>query len=166
MDDFDDKFSDAEIVESLARGLISRFHSELINARIRYLFVPKAFKVKGRTVAAKVSKVSGKWEYLTDADYLIEVSRPDWNDADIDKRTAILDHVLEHCSVDENEETGETKFVLRSPEVQEFSTIIRRHGAWTEELADFCSVAQTIDLSGLVQECSTEILQDNILDLN
>jgi hypothetical protein len=46
-------------------------------------------------------------------------------------------------------------WVIREPDVHEFSSILRRHGAWTEDLTGFVSVAQSVDLSFMLEEEET-----------
>lgn len=155
------KFSPAESVQTVAQGLIPNYHPELAQARIHYLFTQKAAKKGGRELCGKAAKVSGRWEYLTELDFVIEVALPIWNDATASQRQAIVDHLLEHCTAEEDEQSGDFKWLIREPDVREFASILERHGAWHEGLVNLCTVAQRVDLSGIVdEELGDEIEQD------
>jgi len=140
-------YENAEGVESIASQLIPAHHPELATARFRYVFKEKAGKKGGKVVYGTVKKCSDLMIFLIESDYLIEVALDAWNPLDGPKRTALVDHLLERCFGEEDEETGDMKWKLREPDVQEFSTILRRHGAWNDDLVNFVSVANTLDLS-------------------
>lgn len=139
-------YENAEGVEAIATQLIATHHPELATARFRYVFKEKAGKKGGKTVYGTVKKCSDLMIFLIGADYLVEVALDAWNPLEAAKRTAIVDHILERCWAEEDDE-GETTFKLREPDVQEFSSILRRHGTWNEDLVNFVSVAQSLDLS-------------------
>lgn len=140
-------YENAEGVEAIATTLIPSYHPDLATARFRFVFKEKASKKGGKLVQGAVKKMSDLMIFLIDADYLVEVPLEVWNEADATKRTALVDHLLERCYGEEDEESGEMKWKIREPDVQEFSSILRRHGTWTEDLVGFVSVAQTLDLS-------------------
>jgi hypothetical protein len=139
-------FSDAESVEEIALELIPNYHPELATAKFRFLFKEKASKKSGKPVLGSVSKCNDRLNYLVEADFIIEVPLDVWNTLDHTKRHALIDHLLERCTGVENEKTGTMEWGTRDPDVHEFSSILRRYGAWTDALNDFASVAKTISL--------------------
>jgi len=145
-------YSSAEIVENLAGRLLPTYHAELATARIQYIFVDVAGKKNGRPVLGKVRKVSGALEYLLEIDFLMEVAADKWNDLNSEQREALIDHLLERCTGEEDEKTGNMKWQLREPDVQEFATVLRRHGAWNDDLVNLITVAQDLELDEGVQE--------------
>lgn len=150
----------AESVEEIANRILPTFHSELATARIKYIFVDQASKKNGRPVLGKARKVSGAWEYLTETDFLIEVALDCWDQATDRQREALVDHLLEACTGEENEEDGGTMvWKMRSPDVNEFTSIIHRHGAWTEELQGLVQVAQRLNIEARVQEVQDSVVQ-------
>ena len=150
--------------ESLAQKLIPNYHPELATARIKYICVDKASAKSGRPVMGKVRKVSGSLEFLLEADFLIEVALDVWNELEPTRRTAMMDHLLERCYGEEDEESGEMTWRVREPDVQEFASILQRHGVWTEELNGFVSIAQKLPAESLVEEATAEeVLTDNLL---
>lgn len=155
-------YGSAENVEAFAKRLIPTFHPELATARIAYIFVDVGSKKGGRTVAGKVRKVSGALEYLLELDFVVEVALDHWNDLSETQREALVDHLLERCFGEEDENTGEFKWIVRDPDVQEFSAILKRHGAWNEELSGFVSIAQETDVDQLVNDVVSSSAEDTI----
>lgn len=154
-------YGSAEQVEEIAQRLLPTYHPELATARIMYIFVDVASKKNGRPVFGKASRVSGKWEYLTGQDFVIEVALDEWNNLDNRKREALVDHLLENCTGEEDETNGDMKWKVRTPDIQEFTSILNRHGAWNEELAGLVEVAQRLNLEARAQEVSDTVEVQN-----
>jgi len=147
----------AEAVEDIATKLIPSFHPELATARFKYIYVDKASQKSGRAVLGKVRKVSGALQFLLDTEFLVEVALETWNDLGSDQRTALVDHLLERCYGEEDENTGEMKWTVREPDVNEFASILQRHGAWNEELSGFVSIAQHVKIDDLVADVAASV---------
>lgn len=163
------EYSAAESVQSVAQSLMATYHPELATARIAYLFIDRVPKKGGRETLGKSVKVSGRWQELTELDFCIEVSLPKWQELTDDAKTALVDHLLERCSGEENEEDGSYRWTLREPDVQEFSTILQRHKNWNETLTNFVQVAQSLDIAEIVREETGENVEEEEaveLDLN
>jgi Putative phage metallopeptidase len=164
-------YSPAESVQAVAQSLMATYHPELATARITYLFIDRVPKKGGREVFGKAVKVSGRWESLTELDFIVEVSLPKWNDLSEDQRIALVDHLLERCFGEEDDD-GAFTWALREPDVQEFSTILKRHGIWNESLTSFVQVAQGLDIASIVEEETGESVEtleqaeNGELDLN
>jgi len=145
-------YDHAESVEAIATRILPTYHTELATARIGYIFVDTASKKNGKPVLGKARKVSGALEFLLEKDFLVEVALDQWNDLSEAQRLALVDHLLECCTGEDPDDGGEYKWKMREPDVREFTTILRRHGAWTNELADLLNVAQQINVDTRVQE--------------
>lgn len=146
------EYCDGESIKSIAERIIATHHPELALAQIKYVFRDSATKKGGRTVHGSVKKLAPLWKYITECDFLMEVALESWNVMQEATRFALVDHLLERCTGEEVEsEDDDTpsgmKWKLREPDVHEFANILRRHGAWNEDLAGFVSVAQSINLS-------------------
>jgi len=152
-------YENAESVENLANQLMATYHPELVNAKFRFVFREKAGKKGGMPVLGTVKKMSDLMKFLIGVDFLMEVPLDIWNEMDAQKRTALVDHLLERCVGEEDEQTAEMKYGTREPDVHEFSSILRRHGAWTENLTSFISVAQTMDLSFMLDQTGESVEQ-------
>lgn len=142
----------AEAVEAIAKRLLPMYHAELATARILFYYVDKASMKDGKAVLGKVRKVTGALEWALEQDFMVEVALDTYNDLSEDQREALVDHLLERCTGEEDEKDASMKWKTRQPDVQEFTTILRRHGAWTEDLRGLISVAQRINISERVQD--------------
>lgn len=149
-------YSTAESVEVLAQQAIPMFHPHLATARISYVYVDTAAMKNGRPILGKVRKVTGILEFMLEKDFIVEVPLDQWNELADTQRHALVDHLLERCYGEEQEENGEMKWSTREPDVQEFSTILRRHGAWNDDLAGFVSVAKTVNVDEMVADATAE----------
>jgi hypothetical protein len=162
-------YSEAESVRAIAGGLVANYHPELATARIRYIFVDKASARGGIDVLGKTRKVSGPLEYLLELDFLIEVAGDKWVELDNERRTALVDHLLERCTGEEDEKSAEMVWKIREPDVQEFASILRRHGAWNDQLSGFVSVAQEIEVDTIAREetmvDTAEVQTESVEDL-
>jgi hypothetical protein len=127
-------FDTFEAAEEVAKDLIPRFHPYLVEARIKYICRNKATKRAGKPVPGNVYKVSSKFEFLIDCDFILEIALEVWNDLAVNQRKALIDHLLSRCIGEEVEESGEYKWRIIPPEVQEFPEVAARHGQWHDGL--------------------------------
>lgn len=128
------QFDPADAVEKIAKKLIPKYHSHLVNAKIAYLFKSKSIKSKGVEVAATAEKISKKHQALSGYHFLITTAFPTWKDLSDKQKLAVVDHELEHCFVEDDDKTGETKYSILPHDVEEFGLIIKRHGLYTTNL--------------------------------
>lgn len=150
----------SEAVENLAMQMIPIHHPHLASARIVYMYVDKGSQKAGKPVLGKVKKITGPMEFLLEKDFVIEIALDFWNELNDSQRLALVDHLLERCYGEEEEESGEMKWSIREPDVQEFGSILRRHGAWNEGLAGFVSVAKNVQIDEMVADAVSEIAQE------
>lgn len=129
-------FGGFDAVEEIAKKLVSKHHSHLGSARIKYICRNRAAMRAGRPVPGNVYKMSGKFEYLVECDFVLEVALEVWNDLQPSQRIALVDHLLTRCRGEEVEESGEMKWKVVPPEVQEFSEVAERHGQWHPGLVE------------------------------
>lgn len=147
------EYVDAESVESMAKQILPTFHPELAEAKIKYYFVSEHAMKGGRAISGKARKLSGAAQFLAGGfNFAIEVALDLWNNMNEAQRRATVDHLLEYCTGEEDEESGAMNYTMREPDVKEFSTIIRRHGAYNDDLAGLIQVAHTIRIDARVQE--------------
>jgi hypothetical protein len=156
-------YGTAEDAEEIAQRLIPMYHPELATARIQYICVDKASQKNGRPVWGKAKKISGALEFLLEKDFMIEVALDCWNEASNRQREALVDHLLECCTGIEDDKTGEMKWTMRTADVQEFTSILHRHGAWHETLEGMVEVAQRLNIEARVQEVEdNEVVQGEV----
>lgn len=145
-------FEEAESVESIAQGLIPNYHAQLATARILYVFSSDSWTKNGRELSGKVQKLSGFNEWAVERDFVIFVAQNKWNDMTESQRSALVDHLLSSCTGDEDDDTGEYKWKVLDPEVQEFTDVLFRHGAWHEGLVDFVKQAKKVNIEETSEE--------------
>lgn len=117
-------------VISTAREMIQKYHPNLRNARIGFLFRDEPTRSQGKFVLGKAMKVSDREKALVDLDFIIWVAYGYWMNRPSEFRMALIDHELCHCDYDEHEE----KASLRGHDFEEFVEIIERHGFWNQGL--------------------------------
>ena len=139
-------------VGAIAQGVITNYRPELATARFLYVFVSEASKKNGKEVLGTVKKLSGLNEWALEKDFVFTVALDKWQELSDNQRTALVDHLLERCVGEEDEKSGEIKWGVRDPDIQEFPNILYRHGAWNEDLQGFVSMAQSINIDQIVEE--------------
>ena len=118
-----------EEISKLARGLITQYHTHLVNSKFAFLFVNKDMTRKGKIAIATVEKINAKFKALTELDFLITISYPKWKELSDKQQMAVMDHELTHCLVEDSEEPGgDTKFKIIPHSIEEFFGIIDRYG--------------------------------------
>lgn len=157
------EYTDAETVETLARQILPTFHAELAEAKIRYYFVTEHSMRGGRAICGKARKLSGAAQFLAGGyNFVIEIALDLWTPMTEPQRRATIDHLLEYCTGEEDEDSGEMNWTMREPDVKEFSTILSRHGAYNNELMGLIQVAHTINIDARVQEVVDSTIAEDV----
>lgn len=134
-------FDDHEASEEISKKLLSKYHPEIANANFKFLCRNKAATSAGTKVPGGVKKASPMERHLCggECDFIITIALDVWNEMSIDQRIALVDHLLTRCVGVEDSKTGDMKYSVRPPQVQEFPEIAERYGTWNDglgELAD------------------------------
>lgn len=159
------KYREAPEVEKIAADLIPQYHQHLLDfkVKLRYVFVSKTPKTKGKEVWGTCRKVSGLNAYLEggehDGDgesfFVITISEPVWEVLPPEKRVALVDHELCHAMAEvkqakdeadadadaEIEQDNPVKLSVEPHDLEEFACIVRRHGLWREDIKEFVEAA-------------------------
>jgi hypothetical protein len=155
------KFFPAPEVEKIAEDLIPKYHEHLINfqVRIRYVFIDKAPKSKGKEIWGTCRKISGLNAFLEgggdddEAFFVITISHDVWEILPHDKRVALVDHELCHAWAEvkqakdeadadaEIEQDNPVKLSVKPHDLEEFACIVRRHGLWRDSIEEFVEAA-------------------------
>lgn len=136
-------FDKAETVEQVAKDLIRKYHSELVNIKIGYLWKNKIIKKQGREVVACLAKCSDLIKALCELDVIMIISYPSYNSLTDKQKIACVDHELTHILVDEDL-AGNPKVRLIAHDVEEFGSVIERHGLYMDDLVMLGRVVQTV----------------------
>lgn len=113
-----------------AQQLIRQYHPLLVDARTGFVFRKRAMKSRGQLVLAQTQLVNARLQVFLDYDFLIWVSKEDWEQLTESQRLALIDHELSHCI--KNWVTD--RWEIRPHDVQEFWHILDRHGFWSIDL--------------------------------
>lgn len=127
------KYTHAPEVEELAVKLINDHHSHLAEARIKYLFRNGKWQSKGKATLGKAKLAAEDARFLGQYDFIIMISTEAWNSAVPAYREALVDHELQHCDCAEDK-AGNKKWSIQDHDVQEFVSVVRRHGLWEVDL--------------------------------
>jgi len=130
-------YVNADQAREMAGPLIEAFHTHLTNARIAFLF-KQHVGGRSQSLAGKATVTSAKIKHLSDVDFVIEINWTMWIGMSVPTRTALLDHELEHCGVDDKE-----NWCIISHDIEEFHTIVARHGLWQQNVKTFADVCTT-----------------------
>lgn len=137
-------YSESNDLNLFGQDLIERIHPGLNVLKIVFLFRDKASHAQGRIVPARTRRCEDRDRQLHGADFIIEVAREVWDQTDQRFREAILDHeltsfgaVCDEEGVAQKSEDGRVKTFSRKPDIQEFTEVMERHGAYHVELRAF-----------------------------
>lgn len=121
-------------VSDVVTKLIANYHPDLalVSDEIAILFREKASKSGGRVVLGKTKKAPNLLSVLGDKDYkfILELAADEWMTLSGEQQTALLDHLLCHCGVEEDANSGDIKYTIKSPDLNFFSAELERHGNW------------------------------------
>lgn len=138
--DFDDAFLDSPELKELGGDLIELYPGtlgHLGDVEIAYLWKKSGGKKGGHSVFGKTAKSSGLLTAFTTAQAVIWLAADHVAEAGYSPRQieALLHHEMQHIGVEEDEDTGDRKIVMRGHDVELFYQDIKTYGAWEEMLS-------------------------------
>lgn len=156
-------------VRAVGLRLIQEHHPTLRGTRVEFVFRSKAATRNGRVVGGSAKKITGVNALLATPGaqssedlpfFLITIAKDVWERLDQRKREALVDHELEHCRIDIDED-GDAHLTMRGHDIEEFASIVGRHGLWSDGLEWFVSSLPAEQLAlagtaGLFNDLSTK----------
>lgn len=132
-------------VYKLLLDTLKKWHSYLREARIVAAWMVGQKRDRdGRLVLGKMKKASELDRQLHEFDLVLLLNREMWRIFSEAQRTALVDHELCHADQaldSDGEQTldahGRALFRIRKHDLEEFSTVVRRHGVWKADLEAF-----------------------------
>lgn len=130
---------------TLVDQLIEDHHPMLRLETVIVVWRPEATVDKGRLVLGKARKIGGLNAFLSrpepDSDYasdyfVIELAEDIWRWLTPAQQAALVDHELTHCVVDEG------RLAIVGHDVEEFVSVIGRHGIWNDGLNRLVAAAR------------------------
>ena len=140
------EFMEDPKLEELANAVIKENMMDWLNPiKIKFLFVVPEIS---RTVHGRCIRPSGELKHFGKFDVLIEFSHKIWQSISDDTRKLLMLHELLHITIQKAKKDGEEdKVVLAPHDVNDFYTIISKHGVeWFREYKDI--VAATYEMQG------------------
>jgi len=136
------EFCHAAEVDKIAASLCNKYHPHLMGVDIQCVFLKNTPKSQDKLQFGRSSKVTGyaawlKSGFSADPFFLIEISWETWVQLTPPQKVALVDHELEHLGVKQD-----GSMYIRGHDVEEFSSIVRRHGLWKEDVEQFLESAQ------------------------
>lgn len=144
--------------EKIAEGIIPQYHPHLFACRIAYLMTDQPMKSRGKALLGKTTKLGGLTRFFASGsksiadgpEMAIVFNAQAWETLSEAQRVALVDHHLAQIRWQEGrDEDTDGTFVLRGPDVSEFTEIIERHGLWQPDLATMGQVIRQLDLPWL-----------------
>lgn len=149
-------YSAAPQVANIASKLIDKDHPHLIGIHVEYVFRSEHAERHGHVVLGKARKVSGLNAFLVgryraevaeldgsidEPFFVIEIAGDLWRVMDAKEREALVDHELSHCRTKLNKDL-ELQLFVAPHDVEEFSSVLARHGLWRPNLRSFLKAAK------------------------
>ncbi len=133
--------------EALIAKLRPAYHKHLEGLAILCFSKPEASKSKGRINVAKAMKATpilkaALRHHDEKIDYLVVVGLDEFKPMDAKTKEAVIDHEL--CHFAGPDDKGNMK--MRGHDVEEFTEILERHGAWDSSRYYFAKAAQELQL--------------------
>lgn len=136
----------ADVVE-LAEEVREAYHAErLEGAVMAYLFVPKGARKGGKISLAHAQKESDKAKLLSRVDFVVCLSKDQWQKLNHEQRRALVDHELCHCEPRFDKAGARIGWATKSHDVEEFAEVIKRHGLWKDDVAEFVEAIRQSEL--------------------
>ena len=140
------KYIDGKPVQTVARKVIAKWHTELDNPRILYLIDVETMKSRGFETLAKIRKASPVESHLKGGlDLVLIVSGPIWKAMTDEQKLALIDHELCHVELTSPDSGEPGSYLLRGHDIEEFNVIVKRHGA-SGGLTSLRSTRLSVDL--------------------
>jgi hypothetical protein len=140
---------DAPELLKLAGPIMERFHPHLVGTALRFVWRSESRKLRGKDTAATAEIVSGRFAayVMTDEEieanevfgfedpmslFWVEVGADKWNRFTEHQQLALIDHELSHFGIVVHPETGAPRMNMIPHDVEEFTAIAERWGAFDE----------------------------------
>lgn len=128
---------DNEVIE-IAQEVIEKWHPDLEEASIAFIFRTEAPTSNGRVAYGAASRIKPEHQLLgLDHDFLIWLAQDKWYTLTDAQKVALIDHELCHVGFNDKD-----KPVMIDHDIQEFACIIERHGFWWPNPERFIEAVQ------------------------
>lgn len=137
------EFEPSDELRKLGEEVIDEQKLDIGNAKIQYLLV---YPHINKTTAGRCVRTGMELKFFSDSDYLIEMSGELWDSLDSPTQKILMEHELRHIMPIINDKTGDCKYQIRPHDVEDFSSIIKKHGTdWIQKVK--LSISSIYDLN-------------------
>lgn len=127
------EYIESEELTKLGKLVIEKMKWK-ITPKIKFLILQK----DNSNYVGKCSLATGKWRYLIDYDFIIEVWDGYFDSASDHEREALLHHELMHITF--REKDGIIKWKTRRHDLEEFQDTAHMYGLWSSSLKAFAKI--------------------------
>lgn len=121
-----------EDMATLATSVMLLKRLDIVPAKVAFLTVHPNIS---KTTVSKVIKATPELKFFSGFDYLIEVSGEIWDNMDSQDSKILLEHLLRHILVIQNDKTGNWAYKLKQHDIQEFGKIASDYGTdWIKRI--------------------------------
>ena len=146
-----DKYWLADEAKAIAEAdVISVWHPHLEDYEIGYVFQEDLEKAE-RTALATIKKASPFERFLSGWDLIVKVNADLWPDLTAAQRIALLDHEFCH-TLEVEDRKGRKRLLTRGHDLEEFTDVVRRHGAWMPDIARMKNARKEYDFEQIKRE--------------
>ena len=129
-------------LKELGEKVINEQKIDIYPAKLEFLLV---YPYITKSCAGRCVRSGKELKFFSGFDYLIEMSGELWDVLDASTREVLMEHELRHVLPVMNEKSGEWEFKSRDHDVQDFASIIKKHGTdWISKVK--LSVASLYEL--------------------
>lgn len=122
----------------IAREVIEKWHPDLMDASIAFIFRSEAPTSNGRITYGAASRIKPEHQLLgLDHDFFIWLAQDKWYTLTDAQKMALVDHELCHCTFNDKDQAK-----MVDHDIQEFACIIERHGFWWPHPERFIEAVQ------------------------
>lgn len=121
-------------VMELVKFHIANHHPNLalVDDEIAVIFRGKASKRGGQVLLGSSKKAPPILNAFTKTNYkfILEIAATEWKMLSNEQQSALIDHLLCGCRVEEDPQSGDIKCTIAAPDVQFYWDELSRHGDW------------------------------------
>lgn len=132
-------------VRDVATRLIEAHHPHLKQLKVAYIMKPEGTVSNGKVTAGMCIRCDDRAFLLHGTDFIMEIAKNIWDDAQPKFQEAIVDHELSHMGVKVDEhgvpardpKTGRIRTYVKHHDMEEFEGVVERYGAYRKDLRSF-----------------------------
>lgn len=124
------EFLESPEIEAIAKEVLKKESIDIMPAKVSYLMVEPMIS---KNIFGRCIRCSSELAHYADTDYIIEISKLQWDLLSEKSKYLLVYHELLHIKVEYNEKKDSYAYRLARHNIEDFAEIIKRHGIdWLE----------------------------------